>query len=458
MVYKMDKEFIIEYLKKRNYWWGTSKIDEDDKGIERDYISDIEELLKLDRIVCLSGIRRAGKSTLMFQSMDSLIKKGIKPDHVVYAKMDDLSGKIDTLHDVVNVYHEISGVNPKNEIVYFFFDEVHFMKNWQQHLKFYIDLKSGSKFIVSGSSKTLLYKDASESLAGRIRFMDIFPLTFREFVKFSGNEINIERFFYTKNIAEIKEIYYDLLPKKEGLIYLFREYLTVGGFPEWFKVKNIRQWRRILVDDYLSLILFKDIIHTFKIKDPILLENLVRETARFSTQRFSYLSLSNRLDADRETIKLYLYYLKASMLIFISGVYSKNKKIRERSEKKIYFWEEGMRKALTLDENEATAVENVAAWHLIKEGFTKKVFFEPFYWKNTHETDFVLDTDILLPVEIKYREHPKDVKGLLNFMEKFSVKKGIVVTKDLLEEREFNINGLEVKVLYIPAWLFLLSQ
>jgi len=120
---------------------------------------------------------------------------------------------------------------------------------------------------------------------------------------------------------------------------LFGEYLKVGGFPEWFKVKDIMQWRKILVDDYLSLILFKDIVHTFKIKDPALLEKLVRETAKFSTRRFSYVSLSNRMEANRETIKLYIYYLSASMLVFISDVYSKNKKARERAEKKIYFWE-----------------------------------------------------------------------------------------------------------------------
>jgi len=99
------------------------------------------------------------------------------------------------------------------------------------------------------------------------------------------------------------------------------------------------EWKKILVDDYLSLILFKDRVYTLKIKDPVLLERIVIETAKFSTQRFSYVSLSNRMDANRETIKLYLYYLSVSMLVFVSDIYSKNRKAMERSEKKIYFWE-----------------------------------------------------------------------------------------------------------------------
>ncbi len=459
----MDKDFVIEYLKKINYWWDSGKINDEEKGIERkEYINEIENVLKLDRIICLSGIRRCGKSTLMFQLIDGLIKSNIDPKRIVYAKADDLLGKIDSLHNIVNIYHEITGIDPNANEIFFFFDEIHFMNNWHLQLKFYIDAKFKGKFIVSGSSKTLLYKDASEGLVGRIRFINIFPLTFGEFVKFSDSSINISTnnsvsAISTESIDEIKKFYYDIIPKKEKILYLFGEYLKAGGFPEWFKVKDIMQWRKILVDDYLSLILFKDIVHTFKIKDPLLLEKLVNETAKFSTQRFSYVSLSNRMDVNRETIKLYLYYLSSSLLVFISDVYSKNKKARERAEKKIYFWEEGMRRALTLDEDDATSVENIVTWHLIKEGFSKKVFFEPFYWKNGYEVDFVLETDILLPVEVKYRENPYEIKGMLNFMTQFSVKKGIMVTKDILDERIFDINGKKVKILFIPAWLFLLS-
>ncbi|PKP59236.1 MAG: hypothetical protein CVT89_01505 [Candidatus Altiarchaeales archaeon HGW-Altiarchaeales-2] len=116
-----------------------------------------------------------------------------------------------------------------------------------------------------------------------------------------------------------------------------------------------------------------------------------------------------------------------------------------------------MRRALTLDEDEAMSVENITAWHLIKEGFSKKVFFESFYWKNGYEVDFVLETDILLPVEVKYREKPYEIKGMLDFADKFSVKRGIVVTKDTIDEKTFDINGKKVKILFIPAWLFLLA-
>ncbi|PKP59238.1 MAG: hypothetical protein CVT89_01515 [Candidatus Altiarchaeales archaeon HGW-Altiarchaeales-2] len=53
-------------------------------------MNEIEDVLKLDRIICLSGIRRYGKSTLMFQLIDRLIKSNIEPKRIVYAKADDL--------------------------------------------------------------------------------------------------------------------------------------------------------------------------------------------------------------------------------------------------------------------------------------------------------------------------------------------------------------------------------
>jgi len=230
--------------------------------------------------------------------------------------------------------------------------------------------------------------------------------------------------------------------------------LEVGGFPEWFKVKNRNIWYKTL-EDYIALILFRDIISIFPVKDAALLEKLVRETAQLSTNRFSYLNLSNRLDADRVSVKNYLHYLQSSMLIFLSEVYSGSKSMSERKEKKIYLWEEGLRKALSLDGDNAKAVENVVAWHLFKKGSKSRVFYRPYYWRDITEVDYVYyDGKVLLPVEVKYgsKVSGSSLKGLSEFIEKYKTKKAIVITKDLFEERE--MNGSDVS--FIPAWLLLL--
>ncbi|NCN68495.1 MAG: hypothetical protein COV98_00450 [Candidatus Altarchaeum sp. CG12_big_fil_rev_8_21_14_0_65_33_22] len=64
----------------------------------------------------------------MFQLIDGLIKNNVKPKTIVYAKIDDFVGKIESIHDIVNVYYEIIGIDP-NE-AFFFFDKIRFMENW----------------------------------------------------------------------------------------------------------------------------------------------------------------------------------------------------------------------------------------------------------------------------------------------------------------------------------------
>ncbi|NOR48295.1 MAG: hypothetical protein GQ533_09680 [Methanosarcinaceae archaeon] len=83
----MDKEFIITYLKKRNYWWQTGSINPADKVIPRpDYLDEVRKIGHLERIICLTGIMRSGKTTILFHYIDYLLKNsgahlpGITPD------------------------------------------------------------------------------------------------------------------------------------------------------------------------------------------------------------------------------------------------------------------------------------------------------------------------------------------------------------------------------------------
>ncbi len=72
----MDKEFLISYLKKRNYWWQTKNAAPQDMGMQRqDYLNKIQESDGLERIICLSGIRRSGKTTILYQYIDLLLKQ-----------------------------------------------------------------------------------------------------------------------------------------------------------------------------------------------------------------------------------------------------------------------------------------------------------------------------------------------------------------------------------------------
>lgn len=447
---------LLSYLKEQNTWWDKGSVNKKLLGRPRsNYLELLKEEVNNNRIVALSGIRRSGKTTLLFQLMSSLLAAKTNPQRILYFKIDDLDQDY-KIEEILNIYQEITGLDFKRSRVFVFIDEIQYLKNWQRQLKRWLDAKLPIKFFVTGSSVLLLYRQASESLVGRIHFMPIYPLTFPEFLEFNHLTIKSPKIDFSQKtfFKKIEQVYKDNILAQRKIKYFFNQYLEIGGFPEWFEVKDREKWRRILRDEYFALIIYKDITKTFKIKDPLLLEHLIKEIAHHSSERFSYLSLANKLDADKETIKLYIYYLRSALLISMFEVYSKTRLMSERKEKKLLFWEEGMRKALTGRAGQnGHSLENVVSWHLSILNPVRD-FNEGFYWKNKAEVDFVLERDkTTIPVEIKLSAKQESVKlkGLIEFMDKFNSPYGLVVYQG-----NFALERVGKKPIYfVPAWWLL---
>jgi hypothetical protein len=82
----------------------------------------------------------------------------------------------------------------------------------------------------------------------------------------------------------------------------------------------------------------------------------------------------------------------------------------------------------------------------------KQVFYQPAYWKNTYEVDFIYEDQEPVPVEIKYKNHPTDIKGVIEFIKKFDAKKGIIVTEDTFKKEIIE----NMEIWFIPVWVYLL--
>jgi len=449
---------IQAYLKEQNTWWQTREVDKSLLGIKRKkYLDIIQDQLKTNRIIALAGIRRSGKTTILYQTIQKLLKQKIPPKQILYFKIDDLDQEY-KLKQILDIFQEETGFDIKTKKIFVFIDEIQYLDKWQSQIKRYFDGKYPIKFFITGSSSALLYHQASESLAGRIHFIKVFPLNFSEFLNFSKIELKIQQIsLFDKNFFEtLKQNQSKNILLETNIKYQFRQYLEVGGFPEWFEIKQKLKWRKILKDEYFALILYKDVVRTFNIKDPLLLEHLVQEIALNSTNRFSYLNLSNKLDADKETIKLYLYYLRSALMIFMLEVYAKTRLASERKEKKFLFWEEGLRKAiLGRKTNYGQALENVISWHL-SILYPDREFNEGFYWRNKREVDFIVkNKDQIMPVEIKSSKQVSltSAKGILDFMDHFSLNQAIITTQEQFEKIKIN-----KKIIYfIPAWWLLIS-
>lgn len=446
----MHERNIIE----RNPWWISGNVPEELIGIKRkEYLGKIEERLKDHKLLAILGIRRSGKSTLIYQSIKFLLDNGTNPKNIFYINADDFekSGR-DDLEAALDFCQQKNMVSLKDNKIYVFIDEIQYVRGWQKLLKKYYDLKYASKFIVSGSSSSLIYKNSSESLAGRITFIDVFPLTFREFMQFNGIEIQeAELDFHI-----IEKLYFDLSSKSNEIMGFLMQYLNIGGFPEWFDVKNEETWFKILAEEYTSLLIYRDIVRIYRIRDPLLLESVFRFVSAHSSDRFSYLGIAKQNDGDKETSKQYIFYLARSHLINVSDFYTKSKKASEKKEKKIYFCDLGLKNSIGGRQDIGFDAETAVYLHCLKH-VSGYPMGKIFYWldKKKNETDIIMSCgSLLIPIEVKYRSYidDSDLKGILSFCQEFSVRNAYVVTKTLIEERE--IDGIRFS--FIPLWLFLL--
>ena len=458
-----------------NPWWNNEKINKKFLlGRKRNEFNDIIEKIKNKRILSIIGPRRVGKSTLIYQTINYLLEEE-KVDHkrILLFSGDDPSlffDENDKLSDVLDIYfNEIleENISKLQSKVYIFIDEIHFIKNWQNYLKTYFDRKYNIKFIITGSSSMHLFKDASESLLGRIENIYVLPLTFNQFMNFymtyiSKNEdIQIPKFdLYDidNSMKKLEEIYYDK-DLKLKIQKILKKYMVVGGYPEYFEIKDIEVWQKQLSEDIITRGIYKDILTMYNIKSPEILEKLLYYIAANNSQTFAYSGIASTFGIDTVTIMTYLGYLKQAFLINILENYSNNIAKVIRTNKKLSILDNGIQNSLLKQKD----IDSDLAGHIVESMvdfdfrlLCEKENYKQFYYRNSdkEEIDIIIDRNIdIIPIEVKYTNQieKSDLKVINKFIELHQdkginqAKFGIVVTKDILKKEEC--------LYFVPYWL-----
>ena len=204
---------LFELLTSLNPWWNGQDFD---TGRTRTrYFSKIQRYLETKEIIVLSGVRRSGKTTLLFQIVKHLITiQKVSPRNILFVNCDeqDISALENAISNVVDTYRkEIAAKGT----LYLVFDEIQNIKGWERAIKSLYDRKN-YKIIISGSSSYLLDSQLSPLLSGRYFSVPVFPLDFREYLSFHDIEISND----PVNLAAHK---YEILT-------MLKQYLREGGF------------------------------------------------------------------------------------------------------------------------------------------------------------------------------------------------------------------------------------
>ena len=426
----------IEKLNEWNPWWENKELIKEFIGIHRPEYDLLINSVEIKEITIITGVRRSGKSTIMYQMINKLLQRGISQKQILFVNFDDKKLSPDSLDEIYESYR--INLNPDKK-AYIFFDEIHKKEGWESWIRKKYDLKSKDKFVISGSCSYLLKKEYSVLLTGRNLTFEVFPLSLQEFLLFKNIELKKENI--NKGI---------LLEKTKILILnKFKEYLELGGFPEI--VLKEEQFKLQLLKQYFDDILYKDIIDRYNLNN-----QKTRDLALFLITNFTSITslrnIRNSLGIAYDSIKDYLSYFKEAFLFFTLDHFSYSLKEQKTLASKIYCIDNGLRNAVSFkfSKDEGKLAENLVFLELRKKGK------EIYYWKSSkqEEVDFIVknEDNSLIAINAPYSDKisEREIKPLLKFKENFKkTKELMIITKDLEKQEQ------EIK--FIPLWKWLLS-
>ena len=463
-----SKEGILKVLTAFNPWWKTGAVNPKMTKTYKRFAFH-EAMKRLDqndlrRIVVLTGTRRVGKTTIQYQMIDTLLKRGVDPQKIVFISMDHPMLKLSGVNDVLECYHE--NIYAEQD-VYYFFDEVQYAQDWDRWLKMIYDMQPDTNVVATGSASPALVKGNQESGAGRWTVIQVPTMSFYEYCEL----LDLERPQLPKTLKMTQMLYMTQPERTRIMMQLqkvqnhFTRYLQVGGFPELALSDNDIMAQQIMREDVVDKVLKRDLPSLYNLRNATELERIFLYLCNVSSEIVSIEAIAKELSGvSRPTVENYIQYLESANLIYMSlPVDMAGKKVLKASPK-IYIADAAIRNAVLMDESLLT--DPIEMGKIVETAMYKHV--AAFYYQQAtsvgyfrggrkgKEIDIVVDKpnayNIL--IEVKYREGApiKDDDAIAELCAEASA--AIVVTKGA---NDFGVHNTKSgkDMLRIPAFAFL---
>ncbi|MDR0894638.1 MAG: ATP-binding protein [Prevotellaceae bacterium] len=411
------------------------------KDLIMEYQAIVEKVKLIPRSVELSpnfnyvfvGLRRAGKSYLMYQQIQRLLSSGHGIEEILYFNFEDdrLIGVTASDLDLIKrSYEELYHHTP-----IFFLDEIQLVAGWEKFVRRLADQRY--RVYVTGSNARMLSSEIATTLGGRFVMQEVFPYSFPEYLHARG--ITLDAHWYHRNRSEV--------------VRQFESYFLFGGLPELNLAQEVE--KRLWLTNLFNKIFFGDLLSRFQIRNDTALKILIRRLAESVKQPSSYTRLTNIVSTAGKKIKTdtiidYLSYLRDTWLIFpLENLASKL--VDRETNKKYYFIDNGLLN-LFLTDPSTFLLENIVAIQL-RRLYPDDLFF---YHHAAAEVDFVLwNTQIAIQVCYTLRDtdtREREVKALLSLPDSLNTQRRFIITKD--EAEMIERNGKTIEVIPVWQWLF----
>lgn len=388
----------------------------------------------------LIGVRRAGKSFLLFQQMQEMLKNGKTWDDMLYINFEDERLIGFDIHDFDRILEIHASISDKRPIL--FLDEIQNIDGWYKFARRLADQKY--QVYITGSNAKMLCGDVATTLGGRYVIKEVFPYSFREFLSANKIVINEDVYLVTEERAKV--------------LRHLEEYLQYGGFPECAAMPSKREY---LMSVYQKIYL-GDVAQRHKIENTFALRLLFKKLAESVKQPISYTRLTALISSTgtkfgKATAITYIDYAKEAYLILPMRNMADNFTERETN-MKYYFIDNGIISLLTFD-NRTTLLENIIALSLwrkyeLMEGMV-------FFYNHNIEVDFVVPENGIaiqacysLGTEAE-ETYKRETNSLVKLAKKYPIYEKLYIVTYADPVEVINIDGKSINI--VPLWKWLLE-
>jgi predicted AAA+ superfamily ATPase len=402
---------------------------------------DIHIPLDSEKIVTLIGVRRSGKTSIIYNLIEKL-RQNVDPANIIYINFEDdrlFPIELKNLDELMEAYYELHP-EKRDERVYLFFDEIQNADNWEKFVRRIYDTLN-VKIFITGSSSKLLSAEIATALRGRTITYEIFPFSFAEYLRLRKIDINLHSSKSLSYIANALE-----------------DYIQHGGFAETITVSS--DIRSRILKDYADLIIYKDIIERHGIKNHALMKHLVKYCFSNMATIVSMTKLYNDYRSQgfklgKDTLFDYFSYLSDAFAVFSVPVFRNSVREELRNPKKIFAVDNGFKSIydVSLSPDYGRLYENAVFLHLRRKSPTV------YYFLQKQEVDFYCKTgkdQIIANVcydisDIKTRN--REFSGIVEALNFFNCREGYLLTKD--HEETLTHDGKTIMIL--PLWKWFLT-
>jgi uncharacterized protein len=409
---------------------------------------------QLRRAVVLMGPRRVGKTVLMHHAIQALLDHDVPPTSICYCSVDHPVYNGLSLEQLFEHCQQCVEAQAGTREIYFFLDEIQYLRRWEVHLKTFVDSRTNVKCVASGSAAAALRLKSAESGAGRFTDFLLPPLTFYEYLLLQGKGAIVQT-----TSVEDKRLSFST-SEIQILNDHFVAYLNFGGYPEVVFSETIQSDpARFIKSDIIDKVLLRDLPSLYGIQDIQELNYLFTTLAFNTAQEISLNELSQNSGVAKNTIKRYIEYLEAAFLIRQVHRVDHNARRFDRANFfKVYLTNPSMRAALfTPVSADDAAMPTLTETAIFSQWFHSDQSTLHYARWAQGEVDLVMlgpNQEARWAVEVKWSdrfwESPDELKSAISFCQNKRLGRILVTSKTKSGIR--NIGDLEIE--FVPASLY----